>query len=257
MAAQRAEAAEKPGSPVLLALLGLLALLAVIGLVALGNWQMARRAWKLDLIARVDSRVHAPPVPAPAAAEWPAFDAASQEYRHVRITGQFLPGPDTLVQANIERGGGFWVLTPLRTGDGSVVLINRGFTGGERGFETGPARPAPEGPVTVTGLLRLSEPGGAFLRINAPAEGRWFTADLPAIAGSRGLNPAEVAPYFIDADTASRLPSPPVAGLTVISFPNNHLVYAITWYGLALMVAGAGIYVARYEWQLRRGSIGA
>ena len=95
--------------------------------VALGTWQVQRRAWKLDLIARVEQRVHAPAVPAPGPAQWPEVTAAADEYRHVTATGTFLDTSQTLVQAVTDLGAGYWVLTPLQAADGSIVLVNRGF----------------------------------------------------------------------------------------------------------------------------------
>ncbi|MXP65047.1 SURF1 family protein [Roseomonas sp. M0104] len=249
--AAAAEEAGRPRSPRLLALLGALAVLGVIILVALGNWQVARRAWKLDLIARVDARVHAAPVPPPAPPEWPQVSAARDEYRHVRAAGRYLPGNSTLVQASTVLGAGYWVLTPFRTQGGFTVLINRGFVPGDREEATGHLGATPAGTVAVTGLLRLGEPGGAFLRGNVPAEGRWYSRDVAAIAANQGLG--EVAPYFIDAEAGPDPRAYPVGGLTVISFPNNHLVYAITWYALALMLAGTTFYAAREEWRIRRG----
>lgn len=242
---------------------------------ALGIWQVERRAWKLDLIAKVDARVAARASAAPGPAAWALTDRASDEYRHVRITGRFVSGQDTLVQAATERGAGFWVLTPLKTEDGWTVLVNRGFIPTPRGADEtdasradgGNARSAPvppraiphappAGSVTVTGLLRMSEPGGAFLRHNVPAEGRWYSRDVVAIgaalAGAATTPgsphaPASLAPYFIDA--AAQTPDPlvpdaaapwPIGGLTVVRFHNSHLVYALTWFGLALMTAWAG-----------------
>ena len=93
----------------------------------------------------------------------------------------------------------------------------------------------------MTGLLRMSEPGGAFLRSNDPAADRWFSRDVAAIAASRGLD--KVAPYFIDAERAPGESGLPVGGLTVIAFSNNHLVYALTWGALALMAAVGAIFV--------------
>ena len=90
-------------------------ILAAMAFAALGTWQVERRAWKLDLIARVEARVHATPVPAPGPAAWPDVTAA-EAYRHVRVEGRYVSGPPTLVQAVTELGGGFWVLAPLRTG---------------------------------------------------------------------------------------------------------------------------------------------
>ena len=221
------------------------AALLFAGFAALGTWQVQRRSWKLALIERVEQRVRAPVAAAPGPALWPAVNAADHEYRHVGVSGRFVEGPPVLVQAVTELGGGFWVLSPLRQADGSVVLVNRGFV--PPGWRE-PAAGVPAGPVTVTGLLRLSEPGGGFLRRNDPAGERWYSRDVAAIAAARGL--AGTAPYFIDADATPGAPtdgSRPIGGLTVVRFQNNHLVYAITWYTLALMVAGAALWLAREE----------
>lgn len=217
--------------------------LAVIaGLLALGTWQVERRAWKLALIARVDAGLHAAPRPAPLVAR------RDDAYRRVFVSGRFLAVPDSFVQAVTARGPGWWVLTPLATGTGRIVLINRGFVAQRR------ATPPARAPVTVTGLLRLTEPRGGFLRRNAPAQDRWFSRDVAAIAARRGLG--SVAPFFIDADaapaTARARPDQPIGGLTVVRFTNNHLIYAITWYMLALM-AGFAFVRTIGPWR-RRGA---
>ncbi|AOY93038.1 hypothetical protein BKK79_15500 [Cupriavidus sp. USMAA2-4] len=248
----------QPRRPATLVLLALIGLLAFSTLCALGTWQVHRRAWKLDLIAHVDQRVHAPPVDAPAPARWPAVSAASDEYRHVRVSGTFLNDRETLVQASTDLGTGFWVITPLRQADGSIVLVNRGFVPPEQREPASRNTPAPSTAVTVTGLLRISEPGSRFLRTNDPARGIWYARDVAEIAAARGLDASRVAPYFIDAEAAPAAPGAapayPAGGLTVIAFPNNHLVYALTWYGLALMLAGGAWLVVREERRLRRGS---
>ena len=222
---------------------------------ALGTWQVQRLHWKLDLIERVDQRVHAPAVAAPGPERWPQITAESDEYRHVRITGRFLHDLSAKVQAATALGSGYWLMTPLQRADGSVVLVNRGFIPPD-GKNAAWRADAGSAPVTVTGLLRMSEPDGAFLRANDAANDRWYSRDVQAIAAARGL--PRVAPYFIDADTAADADNAgqryPVGGLTVISFHNSHLVYAITWYALALMVAGASWWVARDERRLRRGA---
>jgi surfeit locus 1 family protein len=98
----------------------------------------------------------------------------------------------------------------------------------------------------LTGLLRISEPGGGFLRANDPGHDRWYSRDVAAIAASRHID--AIAPYFIDAGASADPAALPVGGLTVIAFPNNHLVYALTWFGLAIMAAGWSFYAARLEW---------
>jgi surfeit locus 1 family protein len=218
----------------------LVAILLVACLAALSVWQIHRRAYKLDLIARVEARVHGVPTPAPGAGRWPDVSAVSDEYRRVTATGDWLEDRSTLVRAVTELGGGYWVMTPLARDDGTTILVNRGFV---PETERDPAswRPRSPKPVTVVGLLRMSEPGGAFLRTNDPASNRWFSRDVAAIAASRGLD--NVAPYFIDAEHTPGESGLPVAGLTVIAFWNNHLVYALTWGALALMTAAAAIFV--------------
>lgn len=224
-------------------LTGFLILLVAVFL-ALGTWQVQRLFWKRDLIARVESRIHADPVPAPARAEWPAISREKDEYRRVTVTGLFQHDRTVLVQAVTERGAGFWVLTPLRLPDDAAVLINRGFVPTDR---RAPAdRIASElaaGPVAVTGLLRLSEPGGGFLRANDAAGDRWFSRDVAAIAAAKGLS--DVAPYFVDADATPNPGGLPVGGLTVVAFRNGHLVYALTWYALAAMSAAGAWHVHR------------
>jgi surfeit locus 1 family protein len=235
--------------------MAVLALLLIVLFAGLGTWQVQRLQWKLALIERVNTRVGAAPVDAPPAARWPAISKESDEYRHVRLAGYFLYEYSTLVQAVSELGAGYWVVTPLCTPEGSIVLVNRGFVPAAehragryaaRRAAGNPCAAVSGAPHSLTGLLRLTEPGGGFLRENDPARNRWYSRDVAAIAAARGLPNA--APYFVDAargQDPAGAPDHPVGGLTVISFQNNHLVYAITWYALALMVAGAWWYVAR------------
>lgn len=226
------------------------ALAAFVVFTALGGWQLQRRAWKLDLIERVEQRVHAAPVAAPERARWPEVTAATDEYRRVRLAGRYLHAQATRVQAVTVLGAGHWLLTPLRQADGSVVLVNRGFV--PPGWRAPAAAAGDE--IVVTGLLRLSEPGGGFLRRNDPAADRWTSRDVAGIARAHGLG--QIAPYFVDAD-AGAAPVPdgdgPVGGLTVIRFANNHLVYALTWFALAFMVAGAVLWVV-HDARRRRGA---
>jgi surfeit locus 1 family protein len=193
----------------------------------------------LALIAEVDARVHARPQSAPGPAAWGAITAARDAYRHVQVRGVFLNDRETHVQAVTTLGPGYWVITPLKTDQGFSILINRGFVPPERKAPSSHAQTL--GPTTVTGLLRISEPRGGFLRRNDPQHERWYSRDVAAIAAARGLGPA--APYFIDAEDSAR--GGPIGGLTVIVFPNSHLVYALTWFTLAVMAVGGAVMVAR------------
>ncbi len=205
-----------------------------IAFAALGVWQLERRAWKLDLIQRVNARVAAAPANPPSRADWRRVTAERDEYRRVQMRGVFLGDRQTLVQAVTELGPGWWVVTPLKTDEG-VILVNRGFAPGDRAAAATP----PSGPVLVTGLVRMTEPRGGFLRANDPATGRWYSRDVSAIARARGLPGA--APFFVDADATPNPGGYPVGGLTVIAFRNAHLAYALTWFGLA----GLSLFGAR------------
>lgn len=253
------DAARKRGFKPLLAAIALLLILLFAGL---GTWQVYRLQWKLDLIARVEARVHAAPVAPPPAADWAGITPANDEYRRLQLRGSYLYELTTPVQALTEEGSGYWLLTPLCTADGTIVIVNRGFIPSDLGAPTrytaqraGSAPCAAGGtPATITGLLRISEPGGAFSRSNDPANNRWFVRDIAAIAAARGLPAAPgTAPFFVDAAANQNPPdSPdrPVGGLTVVKFNNSHLVYALTWYALALMVGGA------WWWTMRAASQG-
>jgi surfeit locus 1 family protein len=160
------------------------------------------------------------------------------------LKGTFDNSRETLVQAVPDRGPVFWVLTPLATADGATVLINRGYVPPDRRDPTSRAEGQLQGEVTVTGLLRLSEPGGAFLRSNNPAAGSWYSRDVQAIGENKQL--VKLVPYFVDADATANPGGYPVGGLTVIQFRNSHLVYALTWFALAIMSFAAMIMIPRF-----------
>lgn len=233
----------RPRSALVLAILAMLAAAGIALLLSLGIWQVQRLAWKTDLMARVDARVHAPAVPAPGPDDWDGITRDNAEYRKVSVAGVFQHDKAVLAQAVTEIGGGFWVVTPLIAAEGTY-LVNRGFVPAES--RNNYARP--EGEQTVTGLLRITEPGGGFLRSNDPAAGRWYSRDVEAIGQAQGLT--DVAPFFIDAEASGS--DAPVGGLTVIQFRNNHLSYALTWFALALGLLAASVFVGWHEWRLRR-----
>ena len=217
------------------------ALVSAALLGALGVWQVKRLSWKLDLIDRVERRLGAAPVAAPGPDAWSGITPAASEYLKVRLAGRFLHDKETHVQAVTDLGGGHWVMTPLETAHGFTVLVNRGFVAPDRRDPATRADGLIGGETTVTGLLRLTEPDGAFLRANDPTANRWHSRDVAAIASAHGLG--QTAPYFVDADATPNPGGWPVGGLTKVAFSNNHLVYAVTWFTLALMALAAAGYV--------------
>ncbi len=224
--------------------MALLALMLIVAMTTLmlGWWQIERRAWKHDLIAAVDTRVSAAPVAAPGPAAWSAITAETDAYRRVRASGTFDHDAEILVQAVTDKGPGFWVMTPLKT-DSFTLWINRGFVPPDRREAATRMAGNPRGLVTVTGLIRITEPGGGFLRRNDPDGGRWFSRDVAAMTSAKRLG--TTAPYFIDADAAPNPGGYPVGGLTVIAFRDHHLIYALTWFALAALALA-------FAWKLQR-----
>ncbi|TYC64119.1 SURF1 family protein [Stappia sp. BW2] len=221
--------------------------LIVVCLVLLGNWQLRRLEWKTELIHAVETRAYGEAVPAPGRSDWPDVTAQSHAYLRVSAEGRLLGGKTVFVKALTELGAGFWMLQPLERPDGEIIWINRGFVPSE--YRSSPERDDGtdrEG-VTVTGLLRITEPGGTLLEKNAPDENRWYSRDTEAFSRKTGLS--DTAPYFIDADHTGAPEALPRGGLTIINFRNHHLQYALTWYTMALLLIGGVGYVV---WLSRR-----
>ena len=216
------------------------ALICTVGFASLGIWQVERLAWKNALVEAVETRSTAAPLDI-ATTDWAQFDPEANEYQRVSLSGRYQ-GTDTFTQAVTVYGGGFWVMTPLQLADGRSVLVNRGFVTSE---QRAAGVPRPEGQVLVTGLWRVSEPDGGFLRANDPAGGRWYSRDVAEIGQALGI--ASIAPFFVDADADGA--AYPVGGLTVLSFSNNHLVYALTWFGLTLLSVFALFWLLRDRWR--------
>jgi surfeit locus 1 family protein len=236
-----------------LVLPAILSALGIAVLLGLGFWQLERLAWKQELIARVEARTKAPAQPIPADSEWKNIDGERDEYRRVSATGRFLHDKEVLVytvasdQPGRLSGPGYLVLTPLELASGASVIVNRGFVPLDR--KDAATRPEGQvaGPVTVTGLLRMPEDTSYFTPANDSARDAWYRRNPGEIARARGL--ARAAPFMIDADAAANPGGLPQGGATRVQFTNNHLQYAVTWFGLALALAGV---FAAFAWQQTR-----
>ncbi|HZB38828.1 MAG TPA: SURF1 family protein [Beijerinckiaceae bacterium] len=226
-------------------------LVALATLLSLGTWQLQRRAWKLDLIEKIEARAYGAPGPILPEAEWPRWSAEAEEYRRVRLTGRFLHEHEVAVHGLMPgslRGQpvqGFYILTPLRLADGSNVIVNRGFLPTHLRDPASRPESQPQGEVTVTGLVRSPEKHGSFRPENDPARDAWFVRDIRQIAEAKNL--ARTAPFLIDADDTPNPGGWPKGGQTRLTMTNDHLDYALTWYGLALVLVGAfGLVVWRH-----------
>ncbi|MEM7169400.1 MAG: SURF1 family protein [Pseudomonadota bacterium] len=230
------------------ALLMVAAFALFICFVLLGNWQLYRLDWKRSLIQAVEERAFNLPVAAPTADQWPSINAEKDAYHRVKATGHFLYQEEIPVVALTELGGGYWIMTPLLRDNSEMIWVNRGFVPTE--LKEPGTRPVNHNQaVTVTGLLRMSEPKGTFLQSNDPMAGRWYSRDLEAFSSIKDL--PQAAPYFIDAGPNENEESWPRGGMTRVTFRNNHLVYALTWYVLAALLAGGVGYAI---WVERRPS---
>jgi surfeit locus 1 family protein len=219
------------------------ALLAFAVLIALGTWQIGRKAWKEALIVSLTERLAAPPQTLPPATDWGRLEQTRDEYRRVRFAAAFDNDREALVFAAASAfrpdvaGPGYWVLTPARRADGSVVVVNRGFVPDARRDP----KSRPEGqisqPVEITGALRWPDERHWFTPADDPAHNLWFTRDPAAIAAAKGFDPKIVAPFYIEQEAPAPTGGLPQPGKLVVALPDNHLQYAVTWYGLAAVLA--------------------
>lgn len=204
-------------------------------LLGLGFWQVERLQWKEALLARIEERLTAAPVALPAPNEWDELDAAEEEYRRVRLTGHFAGEREFHYFTQSEGGApGYSVLSPFMVADGAMVLVDRGFV--PAALKDPASRdPVPQGEVSFTGVLRTPSPRGVFDGADDPAKNIWMVRD-PAVMGAT-LDAGRVAPFIVEAEAAAFAGKWPQAGSTRIDIPNNHLDYALTWFGLALVLA--------------------
>jgi len=226
------------------------AALAFAVLVALGTWQLERKAWKEELIAALTERLAAPPSALPATGAWRSLDQAANEYRRVTFTATFDHGKEAFVYAAASAfrpdvsGPGYWVFTPARLADGAFVMVNRGFVSEARKQEATRAAGQIAGPTEITGALRWPEMHHWYSPTDDPAHSLWYTRDTPAIAAAGGIHRA--APFYVEQEAPTPPGGLPQPGKLIVNLPNNHLQYAVTWYALAAaLLAVFGVYAVK------------
>lgn len=233
----------------------LLTLAMAAVLIGLGIWQLRRLAWKEALIRTVSERTVAPPAPLPPPKDWPGLRPEDYEYRRVAATGRF----DHAREAEVFRplteargpfhGIGDLVVTPFHLAGGGTVMVNRGFVPEARRDPGTRAAGQVAGETTITGLMRAPQGRNAFTPADDPDRNQWFTVDPAAMAARDGI--ADAAPFVIDEDAGQAPGGLPQGGETVLDFPNSHLSYALTWFGLAL---GLLAVFAAFAWRQIRGA---
>jgi len=212
------------------------AVIAAVILIGLGVWQLERLEWKLALIAEVNGHMAATPV---SLSEALKTDANQMQYRRIALSGRFDNAKEAYVFTTGAAGEPVYhVLTPFLTDEGDTLLVDRGFVPKDR---LDPAtRTHVEGETRLVGVWRIPDAPGAFTPAPDKAHRIWYARDLRGITAADDIKLA--APVVIEADAAPNPGGWPKGGQTVVSFRNEHLSYAVTWFGLAAGLLG--VYLA-------------
>lgn len=227
-------------------------LIALGVLVGLGTWQLDRKTWKEGLIAELEARLAAPPAHLPARERWGSLTAAREEFRRVAFPAEFLGTEEALVYSSGSAlrpdatGPGYWVFAPARLTGGSLVIVNRGFVPEGRQDPKTRAQGQPSGVVDIVGVMRWPEQRGFFIPNDEPQKNLWFTRDPAAMAAAKRWG--TVAPFYVDQEAPPTPGGLPKVGPLKPGLPNNHAQYAVTWYGLALVILIAAVFF----WRARR-----
>jgi surfeit locus 1 family protein len=228
-------------------------ILAFIVLIGLGTWQMQRLHWTEALRATIAERMAAAPVSVAEIEQKVLADTLPDvDYYAVTATGLFRHESERHFFATWKGETGFYVYTPLQLADGRFVFVNRGFVPYELKDQAKRLQgQLAAGPVAITGLSRnvLTEKPSFVVPDNDPVKNIFYWKDIRAMTASAGL-PADavVLPFFIDADATPNPGGLPVGGVTMVDLPNNHLQYALTWYGLAAaLVVILGLWLRRTQ----------
>lgn len=212
---------------------GMATAMAFALLSSLGFWQLRRLDEKETLIARIESRLDESPQSPPPRAEWARLAPADYDFRHVRVRGHYIGGPDALLYAQAPQGfgrePGYIVLSPFEISEVGVVLVERGFVPDSK---KAAYSPPPAGEVTLVGHLRAPQSRNLFTPADAPAQRLWYSRDPAAIAASLKIGGG--APFSLAVDSgAGADPGQPLPAPDSPQIVNNHLSYAVTWFGLA------------------------
>lgn len=241
-----AEGSSKPSRWKPLLVPGASALAVLLVLLSLGNWQLRREVWKGELLAKIDARTGARPVSlADALATFRG--TGDVNYLAVRVDGRFRHDRETYLLTSGSLGAGWHVYTPLETNAGQIVLVNRGFVPDGLKDPSRRIEGQVKDRVVVTGLARPASPArpNFFVPDHDLDANVFYWRDLKAMAARSGLEPDAVVPFFVDADASAVPGGWPKGGVTRIVTTNNHRLYAMVWFGLAVVLIGVFIAFSR------------
>lgn len=213
-------------------------LLGVIGtaiLISLGVWQLQRLAWKEGLLAQIDARIAAAPVTVPSQPD-PDADKYLPVIAEGRLTGEHL---DVLVSRK-QLGAGVRVIEVFES-EGRRLLVDRGFIP-----EAQRSDPRDQSVTQIVGNLHWPEEVDGFTPPPDQKTGLWFARDLPAMATELNAEPVLIVAR---SSTGNGIEPMPVDNSDT---PNDHLGYAIQWFGLALVWLGMTGYLL---WRISRRTV--
>ncbi|HTR86265.1 MAG TPA: SURF1 family protein [Reyranella sp.] len=211
----------------------------------LGVWQLQRREWKLGILHTIAVNQAAQPV---SLDELLKGDPLAHEYGRVKVAGTLQNDREFYLAArNLKDDVGIQVITPLRTSDGRLILFDRGWVPSEKKDPARRAAGQRSGVVDLVGIVRRSQVQRQFAPDNDPGKNFWFHVDVPLMRQMAGGTPdPKLDTFFLEADAAPNPGGLPVGGQTRLDIPNDHLQYALTWFGIAL--AMLGVYLA-WHWE--------
>ena len=207
-------------------------------LVALGLWQLQRLDWKEGVIAEIEARIGADPVPLP-----DAPDALRDNFVPVTLTATVAGPPVRVLGAWRGAGTGFRIVAPVETG-GRRVLVDFGVVPLDLADDAAPTG-LPRGALTITG--NLNWPDDANAGTPEPEGDLWYARDVAALADA-----LDTEPLLVVARSVSPPATPVPAPVGTEGIPNSHLGYAIQWFGLASVWLGMTLFLL---WRIRRRTL--
>lgn len=203
-------------------------------LCGLGVWQLERLQWKLALIATVNGHMAAAPV---TLEQITAMASDEAQYRRVTLHGRFDHAKEAYVFTTDAAGSPVYhVLTPFLTDSGKTLMVDRGAVPKEKLDPWSRAAGNVTGQAAVTGVWRSPDAPGLFTPAPDVAHRTWYARDLAGIAAADHITLSR--PALVEADATANPGGWPKGGQTVVSFRNQHLSYAVTWFGMAIVLLG-------------------
>ena len=211
-------------------------------LISLGSWQLHRITWKEGLISMRQAELARPPIPLKS-----PLTVKPVAFRRVEVRGRFLYKKEILVGPISYYGRAGWhIVTPLQLVSGDIVLVNRGWV--PFAYKLDPHKPSKNKnlDLNVVGVVGWPRKVSYFDPLNVPEKSQWFR--IEPIKMAKKLKLKAVAGYWISINKVNGKGRYPIGGVGIEVPSNNHLQYALTWYGMALGL----IILSIVYWRQRR-----